>query len=110
MPEQLTPETAEQQLQEQFSMSQEQQLLALSLRHNLRQLHSTERIISDLQAVMAGETSVSTLLEEYRYLLAISKVAVCKALHKNKRTNAWPASVCDDMLAELEEIDNDETE
>ena len=94
MSEQLTPE---------------QELLALGIRYNLRQLHSAERVISDLQAVMAGETSVKDLLEEWRYLLAISKVAESKAISKHKRDHTLPDAVCDDMLAELEEIDNDET-
>lgn len=94
MSEQLTPE---------------QELLALSLRHELRQLHSAERVISDLQAVMAGETSVKDLLAAWRYLLAISKVAESKAISKHKREHTLPDSVCDDMLAELEEIGDDET-
>lgn len=94
MSEQLTPE---------------QELTALSLRYDLRQLHSAERVISDLQAVMAGETSVKELLEEWRYLLAISKVAASKAINKHKFEHKLPEGVCDDMLAELEEINDDET-
>ena len=108
MSEQPTPEAAEQQLLEQFSLTPAQELLALSLRNDLRQLHSTERVISDLQAVMAGEISVAQLLEEQRSLLVISKEALHHTINKYKRQQALPESVCDDMLAELEVINNDE--
>ena len=108
MSEQPTPEAAEQQLLEQFSLTPAQELLALSLRNDLRQLHGTERVISDLQAVMAGEISVAQLLEEQRSLLVISKEALHHTINKYKRQQALPESVCDDMLVELEGINNDE--
>ena len=104
MSEQPTLDAAAQRLQERFNMPQEQKLLALSLRNDLRQLHSTERVISDLQAVMAGKISVAQLLEEQRSLLGISKEALHHTINKYKRQQALPESVCDDMLAELEDI------
>ena len=108
MSEQPTPEAAEQQLLEQFSLTPAQELLALSLRHTIRQLYSQQQVIKDLGAVMAGETSVKDLLEERRYLLAISRAAAYKAINKNKHEHALPDSVCDDLLGQLEGINNDE--
>ena len=104
MSEQPTQEAAAQQLQECFSMSQEQQLLALELRHNLRQLHSTERVVTDLQAVMAGDLSANDMLMDRRSLLDTCKEALQHTINKYKRNHALPESVCDDMLQELEDI------
>lgn len=107
MSEQPTLDAAAQRLQERFNMPQEQKLLALNLRNDLRQLHSTERVISGLQSVMAGAISVAQLLEEQRSLLGSSKEALHHTINKYKRQQALPASVCDEMLKQLEDIGNE---
>jgi len=107
MSEQPTIETARSELLERFGMTPEQDLIALDVRHNIRQLHSQEQVIKDLLAVIAGETSVKDLLEERRYLLGISRLAVYKTITKHKQEHALPESVCDEMLKQLEDIGNE---